>query len=131
MTIDMKKTTRDNIFYLMIALAFLGILGLVAWYQEAHGLSIRMPISTKQFAVVFTTVGIFGYAIREWQRAWRRVKFWTVLSILLAVYVPLQWLLVRHINVNIFTFVIVGVVELFTLLFVLEKLLPPEYHRAK
>jgi hypothetical protein len=127
----MKKTTRDNILYVLIALAMVGILGLVAWYQEAHGLAVRMPISTKHFAAAFTTVGIFGYALREWKRAWRNVRFWTVFSILLAVYVPLQWLLVQHTNVNIFTFVIVGMVELFALLFVLEKLLPPEYHRAK
>jgi hypothetical protein len=122
MTTEMKKTARDNILYLTIALAIVGILGLVAWYQEAHGLPIRMPVSTKQFAIAFTTIGIFGYAIREWRRAWGSVHFWIVLSLLLVVYVPLQWLLVRYISVNIITFVIVGVVELFALLFVLERL---------
>jgi hypothetical protein len=120
----MKKTTKDTILYLAIALVIVGILGLVAWYQEAHSLPIRMPLSSKQFAVVFITAGIFGYAIREWRRAWRRLHFWIVLAILFGIYVPLQWLLIGHINVNIFTFVIVGAAELFALLFVLEKLMP-------
>jgi hypothetical protein len=120
----MKKTTRDSILYLVIALVIVAVLGLVAWYQKAHSLPIRMPVSSKQFAVVFITAGIFGYAIREWRRAWQSLHFWIVLSILFGIYVPLQWLLIRHINVNIFTFVIIGVAELFTLLFVLEKLVP-------
>jgi hypothetical protein len=101
-----KTTTRDNILYLTIALAIVGIMGLVAWYQDAHGLPIRMPISTKQFAFVFTTAGVFGYSIRDWRRAWRSARFWIVLSVLFVTYVPLQWLLIQHIRINIITFVI-------------------------
>ena len=87
----MKTTTRDNILYLTIAFAVLGILGICAWYQDAHGQRIHMPISIRQFALVFMTAGVFGYAIREWRRAWHNTRFWIVLSLLFVAYVPLQF----------------------------------------
>jgi hypothetical protein len=127
----MKNTTRDNILYLTIALAVVGLLALVARYQYAHGLPIHMPISTKQFAFGFTAIGTFGFAIQLWRRAWHSVRFWSILSMVFIIYIPLHWLLSEYIAANIVAFVVISVVELLILLFVLEKLLHHQFHNAK
>jgi len=123
----MKSTTRDNILYMTIALSIVGIGGLIIWYDVSHGLPVRAPISTRQFAFVYIAALVFGYAIREWRKAWQSARFWTVLAILFVIYLPGQWLLIQYTHVNIIMFVLINLVELFALLFALEKLLPHEF----
>jgi hypothetical protein len=124
---EMKATTRDNILYLAIALGIVGILGLVAWYQDAHGLPVRMPISDRRFAFFFITAILFGYAIKAWRRSWHRFRFWVVLSLLFAIYAPLHLLLIRSVSLGLMTFGAIAAFELFTLLVVLEKFLPRQH----
>jgi hypothetical protein len=131
MTITMKKTSRDSILYLTIALAIVGIVGLVARYEDAHGLPIRMPIPPKPFALAVSTAVVFGYAIQARRKAWHSIRFWVLLSGLLVVYVPLQWLLIQCTGARVIPWAASAGIELFLLLFILEKLLPQEHHRAK
>ena len=126
MSVAMNPTTRDNILYLAISFAVVGAVGLTLWYQEAHGLPLRMPFSVKQFEFVFSTALIFGYAIKENRQAWKRTRLWIVLAVTFAVFVPLQWLIIQHITLNLITFGFATAMEFFGLLVVLEKLvLPP------
>ena len=127
----MKKETRDNVIYLTIAVAVVAILGSIAWYQSAHGMRIHMPGSNAQFATLLMIVGVFGYAIKEWRKAWRSVRFWATLGLLLIVYLPLQILLFRYVVVNIITLPIVGALELFLLLFLLERIFSRQHHHLK
>jgi len=127
----MTTITRDNILYLTIALAIVGILALVAWYQDVHGLPIRIPISDRQFALFLTTAVVFGYSLQASRSAWRKPRFWIIFSVLLLLYVPLQWLVLQHIKINIFTVQIVVLAELFALFALLGALLPSRHHRPK
>jgi hypothetical protein len=120
----MKTTTRDNILYLAIALGIVGAGVLVAWYQEAHGLPIRMPISDKLFVFILTTAVVFGGAIKSSRKLWRSGRFWVATCLLLIVYLPLQWKLVEFSRTGWFVSAITFC-EFFCLLFILEWLVPP------
>jgi len=122
MSMSMKRTTRDNILYVAIACTIVGALLLRWWYQEAHGLPLTMPFSVARFELVFSTTVIFGYAIKENRQAWKRTRFWIVVAVTFAVFVPLQWLLIQHITLNLITFGFATAMEFLGLLIVLEKL---------
>jgi hypothetical protein len=126
----MKTTTRDNILYLAIALSIVGAGVLVARYREAHGLPIRMAISDKVFAFIITTAVVFGGAIRSSQRLWRSARFWGAMSLLLIVYLPLQWKLVGFSRIGWFVSAMTFC-EFFCLLFILEWLVPPPVRYRK
>jgi hypothetical protein len=120
----MKPSTRDNILYLTIALAIVGILGLAFWYQEAHGLAHRFPVSDRQVGFVATTAVVFGYAIAHFRRSWRNLRFWVVLSLLLGAFLPAQFLLIRSMGTRIAKYRVLGMIELFVLLVILDWLVP-------
>jgi hypothetical protein len=126
------KTTTDNILYLAIALGIVGAGVLVAWYQEAHGLPIRMPISDKLFAFLLTTAVVFGVAIKSSRKLWRSGRFWVTTCLLLIVYLPLQWKLVGFSRIGLGFVSAITFGELFCLLFILEWLVPPSVrHREE
>jgi hypothetical protein len=118
-------TTRDNILYLAIALGIVGAGALVAWYQEAHRLPIRMPISDKFFAFILTTAVVLGGAIKSSRKLWRSGRFWVATCLLLIVYVPLQWKLVAFSRIGLGFVWAMTFGELFCLFFILEWLVPP------
>ena len=121
----MKAATRDNILYLTIALAIVGILGLVYWYQEAHNLPRRFPLSDKLFAFIVTTAVVFGGAVKSSRKLWRSGRFWVATSVLLLIYLPLQWKLVGFSRIGIGFISAITFAELFCLLFILQGLVPP------
>jgi hypothetical protein len=100
----MNRKTRDNILYLAISCAVVGAVGLTLWYQEVHRLPLRMPFSVRQVEFVFSTALVFGYAIKQNRQSWKRIRFWTMLTAAFAVFVPLQWLLIQHFELNLITF---------------------------
>src|SRR5579859_6070913 len=126
----MNKTTRDNILYVIIALAIVCVGGLNIWYYVSRGLPVRIPISTKHFAVFLTTAIVFGYVIQKWRRSWKNARFWVVLILLAAIYVALQWLVIQYVPVNIATVTSAAILGLFAVLFILDKLIPREYDRG-
>lgn len=125
----MKTATRDNILYLTIALGIVGVGGIVVWYQEAHGLPIRMPISDGMAAFFITTSLVFGYTIKYFRKLWSRTRFWVMLGVIFLGYLPLQWRLLQFTGMRIGLGTATAFVELLCLLFILEKLVPPERHR--
>jgi hypothetical protein len=122
----MKTTTRDNILYLTIALGIVGVGGLVIWYQDAHGLPIRMPVPDKVAAFLITTAIVFGYAIQRLRKLWRSSRFWWVIGLLLIAYLPLQWQLVQFTGMRIGLVSISVMLELFGFLFIVERLVPSQ-----
>ena len=127
----MKTTSRDNILYLTIALAIVGILGLVYWYQEVHRLPQRFPLSDKWVAFIATTAVVFGGAVKSSRKLWCSGRFWVAMSLLLLIYLPLQWKLVGFSKIGIGFVSAITFAELFCLLFILQWLVPPPLRHTK
>jgi len=121
----MKDATRDNILYITIALVIVAALGLVAWYQDAHGQRIHMPIAEKPFLVLFSTAGVFGYAVKYRRKSLDSTRFWMVLSVAFVLFIPLQWRILSR-TFGVASFGALSVLELFLLLAILDKLVPRE-----
>jgi hypothetical protein len=103
-------------------------MGLVIWYQDSHNIPIHMPISKQSFWLFFSTAIVFGYAI-QWHKKYRlRPQFWIVLSMLLFLFIPLQWRILQYVPLRMFSLQILTIGELFFLNFVLEKA-KPLFHR--
>lgn len=120
----MKSTTRDNIIYLTIATGIIGLIGIIAWYQDSHGIPIHMPISDRAAGFFITTAVVFGYTVQCFRKLWSGVRFWLVLSVIMAIYLPLQWRLVQATGFTIGRVSVITFVELLCILFVVEKLVP-------
>lgn len=119
----MKATTRDNILYLTIALAIVAVWGLVAWYQDAHGQQIHMPIPEHALMLFVATAVIFGYALKDRRKSWRNPRFWVVLSAAFILFLPLEWRIVLYTSSAAVVAALSGP-ELFVLLVVLNTFAP-------
>src|SRR5215472_3117193 len=94
----MTNNTRDNILYLTIALAVVAVALLAFRYRVSSGQPSHPLISASVFAFFLTTTVVFGCLIQVWRKAWRRVRFWVAIGLLLAAYCPLQWILVQYLD---------------------------------
>jgi len=84
-----KNMTRDNVLYLLIALAIVGLIWVSAENDVSHGKKAEFPISFEVLSFASTTCIVFGYAIRQWRKAWRSVRLWAFLALFLMV-IPFQ-----------------------------------------
>jgi hypothetical protein len=126
----MQRTTRDNLLYLAIAFTIVGVLLLTFWYEDAHGLPIRVPISDMQFAFAATTALVFGSIIHAWRKSLRSVRFWVVLSLMLIVYVPLQWQLALRFSTRLLILGAITIVEVFVLSSIMTSVVPRGNQRS-
>jgi hypothetical protein len=125
----MKTTTRDNILYLTIALAIVMIALLAFRYHISSGEPLRPLISQNAFSFVLTTSVVLGCLIQAWRKAWHRARFWFVLAVVCAAYLPLQWQLVHYLGSRLALLTLVAGLELIILSIIFDTAMENLNHR--
>jgi hypothetical protein len=78
------RRVRDWLLYVVIAVLIFAVVGAFAVHQAKTGGSPELP--PKWLGFLGMTAIVFGYAIRACRRAWRKPKFWLLLTVFFIVH---------------------------------------------
>jgi hypothetical protein len=101
---------RDWLFYVVIAILMVGMIGAFAVHEADTGGSQSLPL--KWMGFVGTTAIVFGYAIRACRPWWKTPKFWLLLTLSFMAHVGLGvFVLTRIDRVALLIYGLLGGVE--------------------
>jgi hypothetical protein len=107
--------------YLAIGFIIATVVGVAAVYTPS---SIERKMSGGWIGLVFWTPLVFGYAVRQLRRLWRRPSFWFTLSGILVTHLLGFTLVLRNYAVRPFWFGLISAVEMIFITMVLDTILP-------